>query len=362
MQAWQEGLAALAVAVALLSLGLLLWRRTRSEAELLFAVVSGSLALSLLAPSLAGAPPWLQWAAAIGGSATCNGFWLVSRALFRGEGGVRPVHVAVAVGVAGLIAASRGAGLEHAPATAGWRLALDGFLGLASSLLLGLSFLEAARGRADKWPRAERRLRRAFMVLFGTVVLANTAFGALADTSPGAASLRGIVVALSAMAMIGFTHVALWHRRRWPLAAARPRPVAPAPGSDEARVVAALRHQLEVLQVFREPELKVADLARRLGLPEHRLSRLLGQALGEKNFNQLVNRYRVAHACRLLADPDGDATILDISTDCGFASLGPFNRAFKAAMGLTPSAYRARCRAGAAAAPGPAGLGAAQEC
>ena len=95
--------------------------------------------------------------------------------------------------------------------------------------------------------------------------------------------------------------------------------------------------------------LKVADLARRLGVPEHRLSRLITQGLGERNFNQLVNRHRIAHACRRLADPRDAASILDISLDSGFASLGPFNRAFKAAMGVTPSGYRAACREAAAA-------------
>ena len=33
--------------------------------------------------------------------------------------------------------------------------------------------------------------------------------------------------------------------------------------------------------------------------------------------------------------------ILTIALDAGFGSLGPFNRAFKDAEGMTPSAYRA---------------------
>ena len=32
--------------------------------------------------------------------------------------------------------------------------------------------------------------------------------------------------------------------------------------------------------------------------------------------------------------------ILTIALDSGFQSLGPFNRAFKAETGMTPSAYR----------------------
>lgn len=342
---WMTGAA---VAVALGSLAALLARRPRSDAELLFAVVSGSLALSLLAPWVAHAPGWLAWALAIGGSATCNGFWLVSRALFRGEGAVRAPQVAVAAGVAVLIAAWRGSGLSGAEQHSPMLLALGSLLTLSSSVLLGLSFLEPLRGGWAQRPARERRLRAVFLAGFGTVVLSTTVLGALAEASPAAAAWRSLAVALGAITMVALTHVLLWHRRRCPLPAAKPAravPATPAPGSEDAHLAEALRRALEVHQVYREPELKVADLARRLGTTEHRLSRLVTQGLGEKNFNQLVNRHRIAHACRLL-DQDEATTILDISGDCGFASLGPFNRAFKAATGLTPSAYRARGRRG----------------
>ena len=63
-----------------------------------------------------------------------------------------------------------------------------------------------------------------------------------------------------------------------------------------------------------------------------------GAAPGERNED-----HRIRHACRLLEDPSSTLTVLEISVEPGFASLGPFNRAFKAAMGQTPSAYRA-CR------------------
>ena len=106
---------------------------------------------------------------------------------------------------------------------------------------------------------------------------------------------------------------------------------------------------VEVLHAYREPELKVLDLAHRLGIAEHRLSRLITQVKGERNFNQMINRYRIEDACRRLADPAATPSVLEISGAVGFASLGPFNRAFKAAMGCTPTAYRAACRAQAAA-------------
>ena len=43
-----------------------------------------------------------------------------------------------------------------------------------------------------------------------------------------------------------------------------------------------------------------------------------------------------------LADPaQREVPILTIALDAGFGSLGPFNRAFRDAEGMTPSAYRA---------------------
>ncbi len=339
----------IAIAVALASLLALLVQRSKRDVEVIFAVVSGSMALSLLWPWLGHAPAWILWLVAIGGSVTCNGFWLLSRSLFRGEGGVGKVHVLVAGTVAGLIAAYRGSasgmGGEASPLVFG----LDGLLTLASSTLLALTFLEALRGGWSSLPRTERRLRLAFMLLFASSVLTTMLFGAMAPALPWLAELRGVAIPLCATVMILFTHGMLWHRRRVPYPAVgfpSPSPQAKnLPGAEEARLAKALQQQLEVLHVYREPELKVADLARRLGVAEYKLSRLISTRLGERNFNQLLNRHRIAHACKRLADTSDDASILDVSGDAGFASLGPFNRAFKAAIGSTPTAYRAGCRA-----------------
>lgn len=57
--------------------------------------------------------------------------------------------------------------------------------------------------------------------------------------------------------------------------------------------------------------------------------------------HRLRPRYRIEHACRLLHEQPR-RSVLDISLDAGFGSLGPFNRAFKAATGGTPSAWRAQ--------------------
>ena len=48
-----------------------------------------------------------------------------------------------------------------------------------------------------------------------------------------------------------------------------------------------------------------------------------------------------AEAMAALADPgQAEVPILTIALDSGFQSIGPFNRAFKAQTGVTPTAYR----------------------
>ena len=215
-----------------------------------------------------------------------------------------------------------------------------------------LTFREALRGWSSALPPAERRMRAAFMLLFAAVALTTTLIGALGQAWPALAEVRGGVIAVCAVAMIlscimrcGIVAAFCCAAGGIESGAACRRPSC----EEEVRLAKVLRHHLEVLQVHREPELKVVELARRIDTAEHKLSRLITQALGEKNFNQMINRHRIAYACRRLAEPATTATILDISADAGFASLGPYNRAFKAATGCTPSAYRAICRARATA-------------
>jgi AraC-like DNA-binding protein len=330
------------VALALASVLLLLARRRKSEADVLFAVFCGSLAATMLRPGLEGSPGWMLLALALGGCATCNVYWLVARALFRGQGGVRREHIAIALGVALLIVAYRIA--ESGGPQTHWPTVLDSLLTLASSTLLLLAFGEALRGWSPAMPRAEKRLRIVFMAIYAGCVLTASVIGALAKADPAWTSVYRAVVPICALIVLMFTHAALLLRRRQPLSSpvSMRAPVVAKP--EDRRLAEAIVRQFEEHAVYRQSELKVADLAQLLDSAEHKVSRVVTQVLGERNFNQLVNRYRIAHACRLLQADDEARSVLEISAGCGFASLGPFNRAFKAAMGCTPTAYRSACR------------------
>jgi AraC-like DNA-binding protein len=87
--------------------------------------------------------------------------------------------------------------------------------------------------------------------------------------------------------------------------------------------------------------LTIRQLAEELRTPEHQLRALINTRLGYKNFSTFLNGYRIEETCQRLMDPkEARVPILTIALDAGFASLAPFNRAFRQSMGKTPSEFR----------------------
>ena len=123
---------------------------------------------------------------------------------------------------------------------------------------------------------------------------------------------------------------------------ASPSPVPPLDLSPADRLVLArLQTAMDQDEVWRGEDLSITALAALVGAPEHRLRRLINGVLGHRNFADYVNGRRVEAAKAALAAPDlALKSISTIAYDLGFASLGPFNRAFRAATGVTPSAWR----------------------
>jgi AraC-like DNA-binding protein len=110
---------------------------------------------------------------------------------------------------------------------------------------------------------------------------------------------------------------------------------------EERALLDRLRLLMENERIYREEGLSIAALAARMNIPEYRLRRLINQRLGHRNFTSFINGYRLAETMAALADPtQAQVPILTIALDAGFQSIGPFNRAFKAETGLTPTDYR----------------------
>ncbi|NJN71117.1 MAG: AraC family transcriptional regulator, partial [Nitrospira sp.] len=93
--------------------------------------------------------------------------------------------------------------------------------------------------------------------------------------------------------------------------------------------------------VYQQSGLDIRTLAEQLGHTEHQLRKLINGRLGFRNFSAFLNSYRIPEAKRLLADAgEVRKPVLTIALDLGYGSLGPFNRAFKAATNMTPTEYR----------------------
>jgi AraC-like DNA-binding protein len=102
-----------------------------------------------------------------------------------------------------------------------------------------------------------------------------------------------------------------------------------------------LDHLMSVERIYRQEGLTIAALAARLDAPEHRLRQAINEGLGHRNFNAFLNRYRIDEAKAALSDlSQREVPVLTIAMDAGFQSIGPFNRAFKADTGLTPTEFR----------------------
>ena len=91
-------------------------------------------------------------------------------------------------------------------------------------------------------------------------------------------------------------------------------------------------------QLYLQPRLAVADLAKLTGLGSKEVSWAINQGAGI-SFCDYINQLRLAEVQRQLQLPYGK-TILEIAFAAGFNSKSTFNALFKASIGLTPSQYQ----------------------
>jgi AraC-like DNA-binding protein len=139
----------------------------------------------------------------------------------------------------------------------------------------------------------------------------------------------------------GYRHAA--HRYPlWTGVANEPETQVPAPSReiiDWAARGKQVQQKIIAGEWWRDAELTLAGLAKKLGTNTSDLSRAINDGLG-LNFNELINRLRVERVRERLAAAEADANILEIAFDAGFSSKASFNRSFKLYTGETPSGYR----------------------
>jgi AraC-like DNA-binding protein len=90
--------------------------------------------------------------------------------------------------------------------------------------------------------------------------------------------------------------------------------------------------------VHREMRLNRARLAKKAGIGEHHLSRVINHHF-KKSFNELINSYRIDEAKQRLKNEQ--TPITTIAFEVGFNSIASFNRVFKESVGVSPTEFRA---------------------
>lgn len=236
------------------------------------------------------------------------------------------------------------------------------WLWASRNLLGGLLSLHAAylvaRGWSDDLLEARRRLRAVVLGLAALFSVTNVAIALVYRLYPhgpwleftsgrpyGGAIFAALMVASGALFLQARPTVFGSARRAAPIADTR---------SEAADRV--LLHKLNAYMDaggWRREGLTIGAMAAALEEPEHRLRRLINQRLGHRNFADFVNGYRIDAAKARLADAAGArTTVAAIAFDLGYGSLGPFNRAFRAATGETPTAWRRQALATSPELPG----------
>ena len=104
--------------------------------------------------------------------------------------------------------------------------------------------------------------------------------------------------------------------------------------------VSRLKQFMDLEKPYLESDLSLPDLANRLKIAPHVLSRVINERL-EVNFFDFINEYRVEHVKALINDPKYDhLSLLGVAYESGFNTKSAFNRVFKKMTGQTPSEYK----------------------
>jgi AraC-like DNA-binding protein len=354
------GLRGAVVALCLLIAAMALRDRRDSTAALLGAALAIGAAASMICSAPTFPRPFAWWGLLLLAlsSANCVVFWLWARAAFDDDFVPRPRHGVLwaAVAVAQWLDASgitRSAALE---------LAIERTL---SFTFLGLALLAVAQTlltwRADL-VQGRRRLRLVVLIGASAQIVLNSYLSLLQQPSTHTFSMASVANAFALFVLVGLSAWNLLEagtRKGSILLPATNVPLgAPAKASDDqgkpAAIEPALLRRLEQLmtveRIYRRERLTIGSLSAELGVPEYRLRQLINEGLGYRNFNAFLNHYRIGEAKAALVDPEQvEVPVLTIAMDTGFQSIGPFNRAFKAATDLTPTEFRRLAMAGNAA-------------
>ncbi len=289
---------------------------------------------------------WGSWGILIGaaGTASCGFSWLLARALFKPDfqKDAWPIYVVALLVTTGiLIDAFATKRAETGILFTGIRMAASLHTLLSSAVLL-LAPLEAWSNYSKDFPLSEKRFRLVYSSIYAGLMaisviwLNGVSDNSWADRSSDTIKLlcAGIVIVLNLWG---------WKYRNKHLhpKAKRKQRVLTDVTEDEQILSQRILEQLSTEKLFLEHDLKLSSLANALGESDHNVRNCITGLLGFRNFNHMINHYRIEAAKSMLnSEASKDVSILVIAFECGFSSIGPFNRAFKEETGESPTSYR----------------------
>ncbi|TDF37511.1 AraC family transcriptional regulator [Alteromonadaceae bacterium M269] len=332
--------------------------KNKQLVHILFAIFCGSMAMYAAQKLSVESLSHYHYLVGMGACATCNVSWLLARALFRNENAITRYHIALATLVAVLLVTRQG--LSFYVATMPFassviepvKLFIQEFVILLSSTLIVMSFWEGCRGWSHA-SRIDKQQRMVFLTAFGAAVtgvllvaqaLPKNVFGP--DIRAWVACYAALFMILISQFLIRWRVITETYEANRLLAEQEANESAKTASNvtEDKQLVSDIGQLLYTDKSYLQTNLKVADIAHRLGVSEYRVSRVLKYHFSAENFNHFVNTLRIEHAKTLLADEEkAHWSVLVIGIESGFASVGPFTRAFKKTIGCTPGQYRKHC-------------------
>lgn len=350
--------------LVLMCLRLLFAYRHNLTGRLMLALCVGLGAYSV-APLLDSAPAWQHISVLIAITIPAS-FWLFSRALFSDSAdNSRQPSLPTVLGIVAFVSISFASYWLHSVMADDSHESSNALLLFYISYAIRMTYIVLALAVIVAHWRQDlvesRRRLRLFVIATTGVYILGVAFIELllgVESAPLTIELPGAILMLTMLLVANF-----WLAQSDPdtlsatlgintavaeSAATTERSLAQQPGAGkealsltQTRWLKSLQQYIEGDKGYHTNDLTIRSLSLHLSIPEHLLRRLINQHLGYRNFNDYLNHYRIADAAARLSDQEQERLpILTIALEVGYASLTPFNRAFKAKFDQTPSEYR----------------------
>jgi AraC-like DNA-binding protein len=208
---------------------------------------------------------------------------------------------------------------------------------VGTQFLYGLYFLWQSQAMEN----GERKWKRGIAVLFLVFVLAQLIYFVLIRL-PGFKAEWDYMISLAMVLCIFSITLFTFHRPEYFFNRKKRSPLegkynsSSLTSSQSASVALQIKSYVEQHQSYLQPDLRLPQLAKVLGLYPQQVS----QAINEHfhcSFSEWINTYRIEHACQLLSKNNISAK--EAGYQSGFNSLSAFYQVFKKEKGISPAAY-----------------------